>query len=70
MSIYKSKQNDIHIPYFNINNLITFEDINAFKKKNSPSKQIQSQTIERDYKRKKVNKKHMHMLKHAHIHTK
>ena len=32
MSIYKSRQNDIHIPYFNINNLITFEGLNAIKK--------------------------------------
>ena len=40
MSIYKSRQNDIHIPYFNINNLITFEDLNAIKKKDTaqPSK--------------------------------
>ena len=37
MSIYKSRQNDIHIPYFNINNLITFEDLNAIKKKTQPS---------------------------------
>ena len=39
MSIYKSRQNDIHIPYFNINNLITFEDLNAINKKTPPNQE-------------------------------